>query len=410
MLWTILPVPASALSQDDFFDDNVLQDVRLTISSGYWEALTARPFEDTYYPADLRWRSITVRNVGIRSRGLGSRSGVKPALRVDVNRFLANQEFLGLKAFVLDNGYTDASMIRESVAMKLYARMNVPTPRETHARLFVNDEYVGVYVIVEAIDRTFVSRVFGPAEAQVEDGGFLFEYRWTRVYGFEYPGPALEAYAGLFQAETRRTDSMYALYAPFEQLIRSINESWADRFAADVGDFLDLPALVRLLAVQSFMAEIDGLAGDWGVNNVYFYRFRDERPAQLIPWDADHAFAASDRPVNLPLSPNVLAQRVMEAPDLRVRYVDALLQCAALAAEPAAGDGRGWLEREIQRQAAQIAGAVAVDPAAPFSFDQFAAETAALGKFARDRVQFVVCEAANLAGAASRECAGGGAE
>ena len=165
-------VPAAAQSQDELFDDSVLHDVHVTMSERDWSALKARPEENTYYTADLRWRGVTVRNAGIRSRGSGTRNGVKPGLRVDVNRYV-DQTFLGLRALVLDNGFTDPSLMRDALAMKLYARAGLPAPREAFARLFVNTEFAGVYVIVEPIDRTFITRVFGggvDARSNAADG------------------------------------------------------------------------------------------------------------------------------------------------------------------------------------------------------------------------------------------------
>ena len=41
----------------------------------------------------------------------------KPALRIDFNRYVAGQEFLGLKSLALDNLWQDPSMIRERLAM-----------------------------------------------------------------------------------------------------------------------------------------------------------------------------------------------------------------------------------------------------------------------------------------------------
>ena len=385
------PRTAGAQTAQDFFDDAALQDVRLTMSARDWDALKARVYEDTYYPADLRWRGVTVRNVGIRSRGFGSRLAAKPGLRVDINRYLSGQDFLGLKAFVLDNAATDASLVRESLAMKLFARMNVPAPREAHARLFVNDEYAGAYVIVESLDRTFVSRTFGAEEGDVERGGMLFEYRWSRPYGFEYLGPSLEPYAELFSPETHETDAMVRLFGPFEDMVRTFNESRDDRFADDAGRVLDLPAFITFLAVQSFVAETDGFVGDWGMNNFYVYRFRRSAPAVLIPWDADHAFSAPDLDVDHNMPTNVLTRRIMAAPELRQIYLDALLRVADVAAQPDAGDPRGWLERELARQATQIAPAVAADPVLPFSYEQFAADVESLGRFARGRPLYVAC-------------------
>jgi spore coat protein CotH len=287
--------PVLAQSADDLFDDTVLHEIRLTVSERDWNALKGRPEQNTYYPADLRWRGVTVRNLGVRSRGTSTRNGVKPGLRLDINHYV-DQQFVGLRALILDNGYTDPSLLRDSLAMKVFARAGLPAPRESFARLYVNNEYAGVYVVVEPIDRTFITRVFGASEGNVENGGYLYEYTWVREYGFEYLGPSLEAYAELFEPKTRETDAVARLYQPLETLVRAISDTPGEQFETRVGALIDLPALVRLLAIQRVVGEIDGVIGNWGLSNFYLYRFRDGRPAQLLPWDADHSFWALDDP------------------------------------------------------------------------------------------------------------------
>ena len=121
------------------FDDTRVEDINLLINSKDWETLKENYKGNTYYPADWRWRDTTVRNVGIRSRGNGSRSGVKPGLRVDFDRYSTKQKFLGLKSVVLRNNTQDPSQIHERVSMLFFARMAVPAPRELHARLLVNN-------------------------------------------------------------------------------------------------------------------------------------------------------------------------------------------------------------------------------------------------------------------------------
>src|SRR4051812_14318845 len=75
---------APAYAQGDaaaaIFDDTVVHDIRLTMSSRDWESLKEHFTENTRYPADLRWRDQTVRNIAVRSRGTGSRNGTKPGL------------------------------------------------------------------------------------------------------------------------------------------------------------------------------------------------------------------------------------------------------------------------------------------------------------------------------------------
>src|SRR5215204_5375450 len=165
---------AAAQEMEEFFDDGVVHEIRLTINSKDWTALKTNFKENIYYPCSLQWRGVNVTNVGIRSRGLGSRSGTKPGLRVDIDRYAADQTFVGLKSFVLDNLVQDPSMLRERLAMAFFRRMGLPAPREAHARLFVNDAYVGLYALVEAIDKGFLGRSFGAdSKGGTENDGFL---------------------------------------------------------------------------------------------------------------------------------------------------------------------------------------------------------------------------------------------
>jgi hypothetical protein len=227
----------------------------------------------------------------------------------------------------------------------------------------------------------------------VENGGYLYEYHWVREYGFEYLGPALDAYAELFEPKTRETDAVTRLYQPIETLVRAIGGTPDDQFGATVGALIDLPELVKLLAVQRAVGEIDGFIGNWGASNFYLYRFRDGRPAQLLPWDADHSFWAVDEPIDFRLDTNRLVGRAMSVPALRRLYLETLGSTARLLTENAGSDAPGWLEREVDRLAALVAPAVATDPVAPFTFPEFEGNVHALRGFLRTRPLYVDCAA-----------------
>jgi len=140
-------------SSADLFDDGQLHTIALTVHPRDWEELRANYALNTYYPAHLEWRGARIENIGIRSRGTGSRSGGKPGLLVDFNRFDESQRFLGLTAVILRNNIQDASGLNERIAMKLFARLGMPAPREAHVRLYVNGDYAGLYTIVEPVDQ-----------------------------------------------------------------------------------------------------------------------------------------------------------------------------------------------------------------------------------------------------------------
>src|SRR5689334_10022937 len=96
---------APAQTTNDFFNDRIMQEVRLDIKASDWANLKLHYLDNTYYPADFHWkfngRDVVVRNIGIRSRGRGSRSPDKPNLRLDFNRNEPGQQFLGLSSAVM---------------------------------------------------------------------------------------------------------------------------------------------------------------------------------------------------------------------------------------------------------------------------------------------------------------------
>ena len=83
----LLAASAGAPGPRDLFNPAVLHRVDVRMSAQDWNDLRQNFKKNTYYPAALVWNSQTVGHVGIRSRGSGSRSGAKPGLLVDFDRF-----------------------------------------------------------------------------------------------------------------------------------------------------------------------------------------------------------------------------------------------------------------------------------------------------------------------------------
>ena len=394
LLVLILTGRAAAQSSDDFFNPNAIQRIELWLNDSDWAKLKGAFRENTYYPADVVWNGQTVRNVGIRSRGLGSRSGTKPGLRVDFDRYSDKQTFLGLKSFVLDNLIQDQTGIKETVAMRFFGRLGIPAPRETHTQLFVNGEYTGLYGLVESVDKTMMGRVFGSIGDNVLNDGYLFEYNYVigSPWRFEYPGSALDPYKARFDIKTNETKSATTIWGPIEELVRLVNDTPAGSFEQTVGAKLDLPEFVRYIAAQNFIAEDDGFNGYDGMNNFYFYRLEDSPMHVFIAWDEDNAFLSPQFLINTRLGDNVLTRKTLEIPAFQALYYNMLLEAATAASD--------WLQQEMQRQFAMIADAMQSDTRKPYSNSDHAAARDAMLAFPAERITFVRCDVAKQTGAA----------
>jgi spore coat protein CotH len=397
-LFVALLVPAGLArgqSASDMFAES-MQRVDLFIHSADWSKLKQNFQTNEYYLADFRWNGISHTNAGIRSRGLGSRSGVKPGLRVDFDRYTTGGEFLGLKSIILDNLTQDQSGIHETVSMKLLARMGVPAPRETHTRLYVNDEYVGLYALVESIDKNLLARVFGTIGEDTQNDGYLFEYNYLDDWRFTYPGADFEWYKARFDAKTHENKSDADKYGPIETLVRLTNETPAASLPAAIGSLLDINAFIRFVAVQNFLAENDGFLGNWGVNNFYLYRLENRTEHVLIAWDDDNTFQGSDFAADERHTTNVLMRKLMEIPDYRALYYQILRETAESAGQDV--NGISWLESEIRRQLDMIDAEMRSDPVKPYTNDNFDNEANRMKQFASQRINFVTCAVTNATG------------
>jgi spore coat protein H len=380
---------------DPFFDDTVLHDIRLSINVKDWDSLKVNYLDNTVYPCYFQWTNQTIRNVGIRSRGTGSRSGIKPGLRVDFDYYSTDQKFLGLKSVILRNNTQDPSNMRERVSMLFFRRMEVKAGREAHARLFINSEYAGVYTIVESLDKNFLKKNFG------ENDGHLYEYKFNTAaplpYDFGYPGPDPALYTPLpFKPQTRENDPQGEV---LERLFWTANEAGNAVWRTAIEEFLDLKKFLKHVAIEAFLGDQDGVAGDYGPNNFYMYRFENKNLFVFLPWDKSQAFWESPSPNyfvfrNIEDGPvthrNRLVARALADPELREFYLDTLLACADLALEPAAnttiGSGPiGWLEAEIIREYDQIKAAVTSDTTKLSSNEEFEKAYADIRTFAQQR-------------------------
>ena len=391
-----LGVSASAYAQssDDLFNPDVLQRLEIWLNESDWSKLKAAFQENTYYPADVIWNGQTVRNVGIRSRGLGSRSSTKPGLRVDFDRYSSGQQFLGLKSLVLDNLTQDRTGVKETVAMRFFTRLGIPSPRETHTRLFVNGKYAGLYGLVESVDKTMMGRVFGSIGDDVQNDGYLFEYNYVlgSAWRFTYEGADLAPYKSRFDIKTNESHSDAKIWGPIEELIRLVNGTDASSFEQTIGPKIDLAAFVRYIAAQNFIAENDGFNGYDGMNNFYLYRLENSTSHVFISWDEDNAFLQSDFGITTRNEENVLTRKTLALSQYGSQYFGALSEAANSAAD--------WLRQEMQRQLEMINAAMLEDTLKPYSNSEFQSDRDALLAFPDARITYVRCEVAKQTGAA----------
>ena len=120
--------------------------------------------------------SKTYRDVGIHLKGsVGSfrNWNDKPALTINLDKFVHGQNFMGLDKFHLNNSVQDGTYMNEIAAALTAKAMGLPAARGTHALVELNGRKVGLYVLKEGYNANWLRRNFPDATGgNLYDGGF----------------------------------------------------------------------------------------------------------------------------------------------------------------------------------------------------------------------------------------------
>jgi len=148
-----------------FYPDRVVT-VRFVMTEENWDYLQENASEESYVQADMWYDGELVPDIALRPKGNSSLSStissgsVKFGLKADLNFFNAERSLDGVRKLNFNNGFSDPTFMREILSYELFEQMGLPTPRASFVDVYVNDNHLGLYTMVEQIDQTFLARYF----------------------------------------------------------------------------------------------------------------------------------------------------------------------------------------------------------------------------------------------------------
>lgn len=143
------------------FDSPRLRTFKITIAPDQYEVLKNNSRK--YVRATVAEGGVSYSNVAVRLKGMGSFRPLheKPSLAVKFDEYVAGQKFCGLSKIMLNNSAQDGSYLAELVSLGLYRDAGLPASRVTHGFVELNGKNLGLYVIIEAVNKDFLRRHFG---------------------------------------------------------------------------------------------------------------------------------------------------------------------------------------------------------------------------------------------------------
>ncbi len=311
-------------SDNDAFLQNEVASVYITIDPIFiGNILNNDSLEsNTEYPAQFIYQSSTlidtVLNIGFRLRGNTSRYADKKSFKVSFNSFIQGQQWNGLEKMNLNGEHNDPSILRSYLSAYILISGELISPRNSYVKLFINNEYKGLYLNVEHIDEEFIQKRFPN-----DDNGNLYK----ASYGADltYLGSNASNYYNLYELKTNESTNDYSGLINF---LNVLNNASITDFPCAIQEVLDVESYLKTLAIEVLCGHWDGHS--FNKNNFYLYQRPSDGKFMLLQYDMDNTFGIDWMSINWanrniydwshPNQPRPLYNRMMDVPYFKDRF------------------------------------------------------------------------------------------
>ncbi|MFH0989349.1 MAG: CotH kinase family protein [bacterium] len=375
-LFVLLFCTALPLFAQSLYTDTTIIELRIEFYYPAWkDSLLRHVASETDIPARLLVQGIVYDSIGIRYKGNSSyniASDKKP-FNLSIDAYRENQLLYGYKTLNLNNFFKDPTCVREKIAYKI-ASQYMPAVHAAYVKLFINNEYWGLYLNVQQINKIFLREHFSTT------GGNL------------YKGDPPKAGAGIFGADLtwHGTDTAY-YRARYELKTNEEQNDWSDivlfinrlntlsdaSFESEIPKYLNVDRALWYLAYCNIFVNLDSYIGSG--HNYYLYN-NPLDGMNMILWDINEVLGTfSSDPLSieqrerLPLlyknldDLRPLVRRLLSIPALRNRYYT---HCRTILNE--SYSEITW-SPHIQQYQSLITNTLAIDTKKLYTMDQFTA-------------------------------------
>lgn len=440
--------------ENSLFSTNSIIDVDVSISESDWEDLLENAISEEYYSCDVTVNGTEYKNVGFRAKGNTSLSMVassdsdRYSFKISFDEYVDGQNCDGLSKLVLNNNYSDATMMKEAICYDMFAFLGADASLYNYAKVSINGEYYGVYLALEPVEESFAMRNYGtnygelykpdsmelggpgkmkdwdgempdftvekpnftsdadgamekpsgnppemPSDGDMPSppdrtsdsdsekndnkggdmGGTDFGMGSGSGASLNYTDDSLDSYEAIWEGSVFNTTDK-----DHRRVVKALKNICSDDTDnKTLAEYMDVDNVLRYMAVQTFVVNLDSLSGNMAHN---YYLYESDSKLNIIPWDYNLAFGgfqsqdASDVinfPIDTPFSSGVSTEdrqfflSLLENEEYLEQYHDYLRQ---LTDEYVGG---GIFENTVSRITSQIDDLVESDPTSFYSYTEY---------------------------------------
>lgn len=434
------------------FNKETIQDVKISIDENNWNYLLQNAIDKpTVLASSVSIGDDTVKYVGIKTKGnltlkeVWNSSSDRFSFTINFGKYINTdngytdkQNLYGLRKVALNNIYGDATLMKEYLSYELMTKMGIPTPEYSLINLYINDEFYGVYMMVESIDSSLTQRTLGEKSDYLvkpessggdliydnsldeyinDDGEFDFSsIIYDNSGNIIYPNDksnSLYKYNGLWENDEDTFEDIVDMLPTIFKWMKTLNElnntnnPNTDDYKLALEEIIDVDSLIRYFAVNTYLVNLDSYQSEKMQN--YALYINETGEATIIPWDYNYSFgvygigSASDvinfdiyNPViNTTLKDRPLLNVILQNDEYKVLYEKYLNDITIIASEGGTtSDGDTYEENNfatiLNKYNKLLNNIYGNDPTAFYTLDEYNKATTSLKKLIEQRSEAVL--------------------
>jgi hypothetical protein len=228
-----------------------------------------------YLEASITVDGTAIDPVGVRLKGYSSffyANEFKKSFKIDFNEYNDTLNYFGINKINLNNGVGDPSFQRDVICYDLLKKAGIAVPRTAYAKLYLNDVYWGLYLLVEQVDKSFLKEHFAS-----DEGNLYKAVGWTNL---EYIS---DRFADYSESIRLRTNEDISDGSDYVNLVKSINFLNGEDFNDSIQKLFYVDYFLKILAVDVITKNWDSYMQHG--RNLYLYHEPVSDLFYWIPWD-----------------------------------------------------------------------------------------------------------------------------
>lgn len=274
------------------FDDTIVHEINIYFDQPkYWDSLVHHKTQEnlfekkTYLIADVVIDGKNCYNIGVKIKGESSYNhypSKKKSLKINFDKFIKGQEYQGFEEINLNNNFKDPTFMREKLYLDFLHDVGVPSQKNAYAKVFINNQYWGLYLMVEDIDKKFLKKHFGNKKGTLVKGE-------PKAY-LDWHGKDWNSYIKKYKIKNADKENSIEQLIPLMDIINNFHGS-DELFMTALERIFNIKSCLKAWAVNNVLVNIDAY-NLYYPHNFYLYFNSNTNKFEWINFDGNYSFGA----------------------------------------------------------------------------------------------------------------------